>query len=349
MLKFLLLLTAFCIGGVLSGRARAVEPEGNPKDLLVYHDGDRVQGRLLQQNGRVIVFLSDRFGELRVPADQAVVIRADQPAEPAPVATAAAAGPVTPVTTAAAAHAEANRQSLLERFSPALLTAKLREFFGPWHGKFAFSTEVVTDTRQRSNQSLEMQLKRKWQSDEVQLKGRYDFSETDKLTTTDVIKADGLWRHDFPRDRFALYRPSVEWNRASFSNAVPNDYVLLQQEIGVGLSLLAQAYRKVRVGASENLFDVWTTAPADTHAARTVESVFLETEMVLPWKMSLTQRAVYYYAFASGKDGWENRIELSKKFTETFSTSIRHEMRRYNPDGKTQDYTRLKLLFGLDF
>ena len=70
---------------------------------------------------------------------------------------------------------------------------------------------------------------------------------------------------------------------------------------------------------------------------------------MLPLALSLAQRGVYYYALASGKDGWENRIELSKKFTETFSTSIRQETREYNPDGKTQDYSRLKLLFGLDF
>ena len=48
-------------------------------------------------------------------------------------------------------------------------------------------------------------------------------------------------------------------------------------------------------------------------------------------------------------DGWENRVELNKKLTETLSTSVRHEIRRDNPDGSAQDYTRLKLLFGLDF
>lgn len=327
---------------------RAAEPEAGTRDLLVYHDGDRVQGRLVQRTGQMIVFQSDRFGELRVPADKAVVIRADQPAEPAPVAAVTGASPATPAAIAAA-HAEADRASRLERFSPALLTARLRDFFGPWHGKFAFSTEMVTDTTERSNLAVETQLQRKGKDDEVQLKGRYDFSETNSLTTTDVMKADGLWRHDFPKDRFALYRPSMEWNRASFRAGVPNDYVLLQQEIGAGLSLLSTAHRKVRVGASENLFDVWNTAPADLHSSRTVESAFLETELILPWRMSLSQRGVYYYSFASATDGWENRIELSKKFTETLSTSIRQEIRRYNPDGTTQDYTRLKLLFGLDF
>jgi len=54
-------------------------------------------------------------------------------------------------------------------------------------------------------------------------------------------------------------------------------------------------------------------------------------------------------SIGSSRDGWENRVELSKKFTETFSTAIRHEIRRGSPDGTAQDYTRLKLLLGLDF
>jgi hypothetical protein len=77
--------------------------------------------------------------------------------------------------------------------------------------------------------------------------------------------------------------------------------------------------------------------------------MFVETELKLPWRMSLSERGVYYYSLASGTSGWENRIELSKKFSETLSTSIRHETRQYNPDGTTQNYSRLKLLFGLDF
>ena len=65
--------------------------------------------------------------------------------------------------------------------------------------------------------------------------------------------------------------------------------------------------------------------------------------------MLLTDRGVYYYSLSSRNEGWENRVELTKKFTETLSTAIRQEVRRGSPDGKAQDYTRLKLLFGLDF
>ena len=343
-----LMLALLCM--VLPRWGSAAEPEANTRDTLVYKDGDRLQGRLIDKTDKIIVFESDRFGVLRVLVENAVVIKAEPREKPA-LATTPGAPPaaVVPDKEKAAQSAEAERLSVLDRFRLSVLTAKLGDFFGPWHGRFAFSLEQVSNTADQVNTGVEMTLLRKWKSDEVMLKGRYDFSQTNKLTTTDLIKADGLWRHDFLPKYFALYRPTVEWNRASFNKGVPNDYVQLQQEIGAGVNLLSDARRKVRVGLSENLFDVWNTTPGGIHTARTVESMFLEAELKLPWRMSLSERAVYYYSLSSAKDGWENHIELSKKFTETLSTSIRHEIRRYNLDGTTQDYSRLKLLFGLDF
>ncbi len=351
MKKILLSLAAAFFGWTLAGTGRAAEPGTETRDVLVYKDGDRVQGRLVEQTATIIVFQSDRFGELKVLVENAKVIKAGQPAG---LGSVAGAKPSPAALTArekerAAERAELERLSLLEHLSPAAMAILLRDFFGPWHGKFAFSVEEVSTTAKQVNTGVEATLQRKWKSDEVQLKGRYDFSEANNLTTTDLIKADGLWRHDFPDNYFALYHSNLEWNRASFNNGVPNDYLQLQQEVGTGVSILPTLHRKVRVGVSENLFDIWNTTPGGTHSSRTVESAFLETELKLPWRMSLAQRGVYYYALANGKDGWENRIELSKKFTETFSTSLRQETRQYNPDGKTQDYSRLKLLFGLDF
>ena len=348
--KILRGLAAVVLCWVLAGPGRAAEPEDNSRDTLVYKDGDRVQGKLVDKTDKIIVFASDRFGVLRVLVGNAVVIKAEQRGEAAPATGALLAGGAAKEK--AALSAEAERLSLLERFRLSNLTAELRDFFGPWHGRFAFSLEQVSNTAEQDNTGIEATLQRKWKSDEVQVKGRYDFSATNGLTTTDLMKAEGLWRHDFPHNYFTLYHPTLEWNRASFTTtvpSVPNNYVQLQQEIGFGVSLLSDARHKVRVGVSENLFDVWNTEPGGIHTNRTVESFFEEMELKLPWRMSLSQRGVYYYSFVSGKDGWEDRIELSKKFTETLSTSIRHEMRRYNPDGTTQDYTRLKLLFGLDF
>ncbi|HVZ66375.1 MAG TPA: hypothetical protein VG936_17565 [Lacunisphaera sp.] len=344
--KNFILLSVLLLAGIAGVRA-ADKPAEPAADTLVFKDGDRVHGHLVAQDENLIVFKSDRFGELHVSTRDVVVIKGAAPE--APVATAAltpAAKPVSPTE-----RAEEEQVTLWEHLSAAKLAADLREFFGSWHGRLAFSTEAVADTADRNNQSLEAHLKRKWSADEVQLNGRYDFNQTNSLTTTDLLKGDGLWRHDFSKKVFAQYRPSVEWNRANLGpdKTTPADYVLLQQEIGGGITLLSAPAHKVRVGMSENLFDVWNTSPPSLHHGRAVESGFVETEVKLPWSLQLTERGVYYYSIANRTDGWENRVELTKKFTETLSTAIRHETRQNSPDGRAQDYTRLKLLLGVEF
>lgn len=327
------------------GLGRAAEPTVPARDVLVYQDGDRVQGRLVGRMDGVIVFQSERFGELRVPTDKATVILAKSP-ETALVAATPATEPPAGGASDESAAGEARANAGLAR-----LAARLRESFKPWSGRVAFSTEVVSDTADRSTLSLEGRLSRKWTADEVQLNARYDFSQTNDLTTTDILKADALWRHTLSKKRnsFVQYRPTLEWNRANRKAGVPADYLLLQQEIGYGVSLLTRPGRKLRVGVSENLFDVWTTSPPTSHNSRTVESAFIETEWRLPWGLLLAERGVYYYSFSSQNNGWENQVDLTKKFSATLSTSLRHETRQGSPDGTAQDYTRLRLLLGLDF
>ena len=353
-------------GWLLGAAAWAVAAEVNAPDTLVYKDGDRVQGRLVSREGGVIVFISERFGELRVAAADAAVEAAGKPAavQPTtPAATAPAAPAATPAVAGASAGlpaADAKKKpvvdheeeeppgSLWERFSPRALTARVRGFFGPWHGRLALSTEVVSDTTDRNNSAVDATLRRKWERDEVSFNGRFDYSETNQVATTDVVKGAALWRHDFNKKQFAQYRPTLEWNRASKRVGQPNDYVLLQQEIGVGFNVIGAPGKKLRTGVSENLFDLWNTAPLSNHSSRGVPSGFEEVEWALPWRMALTQRGVWY-PVRDRDDGWENKIELNKKLTETLSTSVRHEIRRNNPDGSAQDFSRLKLLFGLDF
>lgn len=323
-------------------------------DVLVYKDGDKVRGRLVDRTPTTIVFKSDRFGELRVPADDAVVILAEKPTHPVPATPLAPPPPpalaqTEPKTAAQKEREEEEKLSIWEWFSPSVLTAKVRNFFGPWHGRFAFSTEVVSDTSDRSNTALDTRLQRKWEKDEIVMSGRFDYSNTNQVTTTDVLKADGSWRHDFNKRWFSIYHPTLEWNRANKVKGLPSDYLLMQQEIGAGVNVFSRPTRKVRAGVSENLFDVWTFNPGGRHSSRTVESVFFETELTLPWRMAFTQRGIWYYPLRQDEDGWENRMDLNKKLTETLSVAIRHEIRRNNPDERVSDYTRLKLLLGLDF
>ena len=112
--------------------------------------------------------------------------------------------------------------------------------------------------------------------------------------------------------------------------------------------MFTKASRKARLGVSQNRFDTWNSPVTPDHISRSVQSLFEEAEVTLPWRMSISQRGVWY-PVGEQSDGFENRFDLSKKLTETLSTSVRHEIRRNNPDGTAQDYTRLKLLFALDF
>lgn len=312
------------------------------RDTLVYKDGDRIQGTLMPEEQGVIVFKSDRFGEVRVPATDAVVIRGTLALEPASAAT------EPQETKTAETQAEEERASKWEWFSASQLTAKLRDFFGPWRGRLAISTEVVSDSAERNSQSFDLTLRRKWTRDEVQLTGRYDYAKTNRINTTDTVRGTGLWRHDFSKRYFAQYRPQMEWNRASLRSGVPNDYVLLQQEIGAGVVFISTPTRKARLGVSQNLFDVWNSAPVADHTSRGAQSVFEEVDFALPWRMNISQRGMWY-PVPDQHDGWENRIELSKKLTETLNASVRHEVRRNNPDGTSQDYTRMRVLLGVDF
>ncbi|MBI5771548.1 MAG: DUF481 domain-containing protein [Verrucomicrobia bacterium] len=334
---------------------RAAGADAAARDILVYKDGDRIHGRVLRREGDVLVFQADRFGEVRVKAADAVVIKGEPPpvpARPAPTLAAAPASPrpVTPKPEPKSAETHAEEEKLFgwEWFSPSVLTARLREFFGPWHGRLALSSDVVADTAERNSYAVDATMRRKWERDEVQINGRLDYAQTNDVTTTDTIKGTALWRHDFNKRQFAQYRPTLEFNRANRRAGVPNDYVLLQQEIGSGISLVSTPTRKVRAGVSQNLFDLWNSAPVADHTSRGVQSTFEELELTLPWRMGLTQRGVWY-PVRDRDDGWENRLELNKKLTETLSASLRHEIRRNNPDGTAQDYTRLKLLVGLDF
>jgi hypothetical protein len=332
-----------------AARARAAEADVPTRDALVYKDGDRVQGKFVERVNDVIVFKSERFGELRVPATDAVVVMAEKPtgAQKSSTDAATVEKPSEPKTDADRRDEE--RLKIWEWFSPAVLTAKVRNYFGPWHGRFAFSTELVSDTADRSNLALEGQLKRKWESSEFQLTGRYEYAETNQLVTTDMVKGSASYRRDFSKTRFALYRPSAEWNQASLRRGVPNEYFLLQQEVGVGFTVVSKPTRTIRAGISENLFDTWNSAPVAEHTSRAVESFFEEVELKLPWRMAISQRGVWYYPISKEEDGWENRVELNKMLTETLSVAVRHEVRHNTPNGTSQDYTRLRLLLGLDF
>ncbi|QYM78269.1 DUF481 domain-containing protein [Horticoccus luteus] len=334
-----------------AGWARAADASGTvvpvpakpALDELVYNDGDRVGGHLVEKAGDVIVFRSERFGLLRVPVKDAEVILAEKPKE-----VVAAKTPPAPGVTAEEAEEESTFWLARAPFSPRAMALALRKYFGAWHGRFSFSADMASDTATRNSAMVEAKVQRKWTSDEVQINGRYDFSSVDNSRSTDIVRANASYRHDLPHKLFFTYRPTIEWNRAYFINNVPADYVLLQEELGVGVNLVNTTAHKVRVGVSENVFDSWQLTQGG-HNERNIESLFGEWEAKLPWRITLNDRAVYYYALANQDAGWENRFEINKKLTETLTVGVRHEVRYNNPDVRASDYRLLRLMIGFDF
>ena len=345
----------FACGLVGSAGLRAADPVEN-REVLIYADGDRVRGKLVERLDGVLIFQSEKFGLLRVPVSEATVEKGDRSAVVKAPGSAAAAKPA--VAAAEKAREDGAKPENGEKeptggwaqFSPYALTQAVREYFGPWHGRIAFSTEIANDVTDRTNTTAEVRLKRKWSNDEVEGIARYDFAQSAEVTTKDVARLSGLWRRDFPRKFFGVYRPTLEWNRASKRpNGASSDYLLVQQEIGAGLNVLAAKDRKLRLGVSENFFDVWVTAPQSDRTSETSASTFAEVEWSLPWRIQLTERGVWYPTFKNKLNGWENRIELNKKLTETLSVAVRHETRQKNPDERVRDYSLLRMLVGLDF
>ena len=244
----------------LAPRAFAQSPaaeakEAAPSEVLVFADGDRVRGRLIGRDGEFLVFQSVRFGELRVPAGDATIHPLQTPDA---ARTAAATEAATPVASAAAESASAATREgdvvspdgapgSIEMpgrgrphwTSPAALAIALRDFLGPWEGRLALSASMLTDSKRNEDFSAELRFRRRWTRDEARFTLNYDFSRTDGARDTDRLKGNGVLRHDF-RDRplFVNYRPTVEWNREFRVDDRPADYVLLQQEIGLGVNLV---------------------------------------------------------------------------------------------------------------
>ena len=210
----------FACGLVGSAVLIAADPVEN-REVLIYADGDRVRGKLVERSDGVLIFQSEKFGLLRVPVSEATVEKGDRSAVVKAPGSAAAAKPALAAAEKAGEDGAKPENGEKEptggwaQFSPYALTQAVREFFGPWHGRIAFSTEIANDVTDRTNTTAEVRLKRKWSNDELEGIARYDFAQSAEVTTKDVARLSGSWRRDFPRKFFGVYRPTLEWNWAS--------------------------------------------------------------------------------------------------------------------------------------
>lgn len=292
-------------------------------DVLVYRDGDRVQGRLVRQEAGVIVFQSPRFGEIRVAVAEATV-------------------EMDPSTHAVTVPSQPNPSAATPVAAPARV----------WHGRLAVDIQWVSDDKDKRDTSLLARTERKWADDELRLEAHYDVKRADGKVSEDFLRTTGYWRHDLPRRFFVLYTPVVEWDRA-FTGLAPvapvAKYVLTQQQAGLGYSLLDAEPFILRVGVAENWLGLWLYEPADVALDAWFESAFVEAEFQLPWSVELREFGQLYAYHGDAELGWDNTVELSKRLTDALSLSLRHEYRSNRPSLKGSDYAKLKLLLGFDY
>ena len=310
-----------------------VTPGALLADTLVYADGDAVQGTLISQEDGLIVFASNRFGELRVPTSQATVERGEKPSR-------SVDSQITAGTTAPKPPSDDD--------APATSARSPIRWWTPWKGRIATALELTNDATTRDAVVVDVKAERKWAHDEVRLDAHYEYREEDEVKTADLLRGSAYWRSDFPNKFFGLYRSTAEWNRYSYYNGAFAPYFLLQQEVGVGYTFLDRDKKSVRVGLSENFFNVWVQE-LDIELAQRMESAFVELALPLPGKIQMTERGVAYYSFQNGTNGWENQIELNRQLTKTISIGLRHEYRANVVDPRLQDFSKLRLFLGYDF
>jgi hypothetical protein len=306
-------------------------------DVLIFADGDRVQGTFVRREDGKIIFQSPRFGNLSVPESEATVEVTTQP--PPPI--------ISPMPSATEGESSLTDQLLLTKLRRRVEDGIVR-WWEPWAGRIAASTDIVKDAKDRSIFLAEGRVRRNWAKDEVRLETRYEYREENNVKTVDLIKGIGLWRHDLSVRFFGSYRSVVERDQVNSNGFQPFPYVLLQQQVGAGVHLLRRERIKLRTGVAENFFNVWAIGD-EAKSYEHTESAFFEAEILLPWRITFTERGVWYYAIKDRTQGWENEFEFSKKLTESLSLGLRHEFRRNNPDSRVQDFERLRLLIGYDF
>jgi hypothetical protein len=305
-------------------------------DVLIFADGDRVQGTFVRRENGKIIFQSPRFGDLSVPENEAKVEVTSRPAPPIVGSLPAEALPETEET-------PMTRLTRLRRLEQGFV-----RWWEPWNGRLAASTEIVSDSIDRNIFVAEGRVRRGWARDEVKLEMRYEYREDGTRTSVDLLRGIGSWRHDIGKRYFTQYRATVERDKVNARKLQAFPYTLLQQQLGVGVHLLRKPRVKLRGGVAENFFNVWAIN-SDERSSQEVPSVFFEAELALPWRISVTERALWYHASQSEDQGWENEFEFSKKLTDALSLGVRHEFRDNNPDVRIQDYERLRFLIGYDF
>jgi len=317
-------------------RLTAAETATSADSLLVFKDGERIRGHIIGREPGVLIVETARFGVQRI----AVGDLENAPAEPSKAsvnheanATTQPPGPPGDASSLGRAHA------LLER---------LRRHLRFWHAGINVALEAKQEDIQRSSVLVELKASHEFSADEVHGSMSYERVHENQRLTTDIAKGEAYWRHDLSPRWFSVYLSNMEWNRHYVYRDLPIRYLLTQQEAGFGRTFLRSDRMKLRAGVAENFLNLWILNYSG-QASTTIESLFAEADLKLPYDIQFTQRISYYYAIRNGEQGQKSEFELTKRLTEHFNIRLRHEYRRNLPLSNVNDINLWRLVFGLEY
>lgn len=311
------------VGLAVAGAARA--------DTIRFSNGDRLEGTVLSATSEMIEFESTRFGRLSVHPAEVTLERSSKPAEPG-----------------AGTQGESSAIRASGEVRVPMAEAPAKHWYDPWHGKVGVTFDFRSDGSEHESIATTLDLRRTWTTDALELWGFFDYEENDNRKSTDLWKGSIKWRHDFPRAIFTNVRTMAEWNRGHTRSGRKDPYVLLQEELGAGRTLIDSPDRKLRTGVAGNLLTVQGRS-GESDTLRTAVSAFVEFEIKLPWETKLSERGAVYRSLRRGDVGVENTFELSRKLTSALSLGVRHEYRENLPEVRVEDLRRLRVLLGLEF
>ena len=322
----------------------AATATGRADTLVFKSNGDRLAGTYVSTENGQIVFNTERFGIMRVGQTDAVV-EVDKPA----VVAAQPAVAESKVTEGAAAFQSSMASSSADAAQLAMTPhAESAPKVNPWHVRLAFSTELTHDTADRTEWIFELRLERKWAKDELRIEPRYEFRSENDNTTADLFKVHGYYRHDIGRWWFLQYLPYYELNRQYTYQNLPLDYQYLRNEFGGGVRVVDQPGKILRVGVAKSFYNIHLIK-YDQDVALDGESVFVEAELDLPWRVSIRDRGQFLWYSDGDDQGAANEVEVTKHLTDFWWIGIRHEFRMNAPELQGDDMSKLKLFLGVDF
>jgi RNase P/RNase MRP subunit p29 len=320
--------------------AWSAAPGASRADSLTFKsNGDRLKGTVVAEEGNVVVFESERFGVLRVPRGEVTFEKDDMAA----AQEVASVNPPTPDGSAVMADGSADAAQL------AMVSAEAPASRGtPWHMHLAFSTELIRDTADKSEWIFELRAERKWERDELRFEPRYEYKSENGRSTSDLLKLKTYYRHDIGRWWFVQYLPYYELNRQFTFQGVPLDYQYLRNELGGGIRVIDRPGSILRVGVSESFYNI-DFLDYSAHLSLRGESVFVEADLELPWRVSIRDRGqVLWYSNGAGR-GIGNELEITKHLSDVWWIGIRHEYRVNAPELQGGDLSKLKVFLGVDF